>query len=143
MHTVLHHRVRYHEADAQGILFNSRYLELADVAMAEYFRAKGFPYLDMVAGGHDPAVGTARLRFLRPARFEDVLEVRVGCTRVGRSSFDLAMDVLRDDQTLAEMELSYVNIDSASSRSRPLPPTVAELLTADAAGIAASPPRPL
>ncbi len=39
---VLRHRVRYHEADAQGSLFNSRYLELADDATTEFFRVLGW-----------------------------------------------------------------------------------------------------
>ena len=128
MRTVLEHRVRYHEADAQGILFNSRYLEIADVAMAEYFRAHGLPYLTMVAEGTDPAVGTAQLRFVRPALFEDVLEVRAGCTRVGTSSFDLAILVLRRGETIAEIDMAYVNLDSSTGRSRPLPASVADML---------------
>jgi acyl-CoA thioester hydrolase len=134
VHTVLHHRVRYHEADAQGILFNSRYLELADVAMTEYFRFKGLPYLEMVAGGMDPAVGSAKLRFIEPARFEDVLEVRAQCTRVGTSSFDLSVKVLLDDRTIAELTMSYVNIDSGTAQSRALPSGVAQILAADLDG---------
>jgi acyl-CoA thioester hydrolase len=128
---VLQHRVRYHEADAQGILFNSRYLEIADVAMTEYFRAQGLPYLTMVAGGTDPAVGTAQLRFLRPARFEDVLEVRAGCSRVGRSSFDLSILVACDEELVAEIDIAYVNLDASTGRSRPLPDAVAQLLRSD------------
>jgi acyl-CoA thioester hydrolase len=134
VHTVLQHRVRYHEADAQGILFNSRYLELADVAMTEYFRLMGRPYLEMVAGGMDPAVGSANLRFLEPARFEDMLEVRARCTRVGTSSFDLAVRVLLEDRTIAEMTMHYVNIESHTARSRPLPADIAQILTADLDG---------
>lgn len=39
MPVVLHHRVRYHETDAQGFLFNSRFLEIADVALTEFMRS--------------------------------------------------------------------------------------------------------
>src|SRR3954453_18000691 len=99
MRRVLQHRVRYHEADdAQGFLFNSRFLELADVAMTEYFRSIGWPYRKLLAEKVDPSAVRASLRFVRPARFEDVLDVHAGCTRVGRSSFDLSIIVLRDDE---------------------------------------------
>lgn len=54
MRRVLQHRVRYHEADAQGFLFNSRFLELADVAMTEYFRSIGWPYRKLLAEKVDP-----------------------------------------------------------------------------------------
>lgn len=72
MTVVYRHRVRYHEADAQGFLFNSRYLELADVALTEFFRALGWPYQKLVAAGVDPSVVKATIEYKTPARFEDV-----------------------------------------------------------------------
>jgi acyl-CoA thioester hydrolase len=112
------HRVRYHEADAQGILFNGRYLEIADVAMTEYFRALGWSYTELVADGADPG------------RFDDILDIDVACTKVGRSSFTLAMEFRRDGSAIARTELVYVNVDAASARSRPLPDAVASALRA-------------
>jgi acyl-CoA thioester hydrolase len=131
--TVVQHRVRYHEADAQGFLFNSRYLELADVAMTEYFRSLGFPYNDLGAAGADPSVVSARLSFERPARFEDVLDIGVACTRVGRSSFDLSVAISRSGQPIAEIDLTYVNVDAVNEVSRVLPDSVADALRSDAA----------
>lgn len=132
MNVVYRHRVRYHEADAQGFLFNSRYLELADVAMTEYFRALGFPYQELVAEGADPSVVSAQLQFDAPARFEDQLSVSAVCQRVGRSSFVLDLQVWRDTNRLAEMTLTYVNVHPAMAKSRPLPDKVAAALKADA-----------
>jgi acyl-CoA thioester hydrolase len=131
---VVSHRVRYHEADAQGFLFNSRYLELADVAMTEYFRDLGFPYDELVATGTDPSVVSARLEFRRPARFDDVLDVAAACTRVGRSSFDLAVEISHRGEPIAEIGLTYVNVDAAQVVSRALPDTVARALRLDATG---------
>lgn len=125
---VYRHRVRYHEADAQGFLFNSRYLELADVAMTEFFRSLGWPYRELIACGADPAVVSAHVTDVKPARFDDVLDVDVRCSRVGRSSFQLDMTVTRDADTIALMELVYVNVDAEAARSRPLPEAVAEVL---------------
>jgi acyl-CoA thioesterase FadM len=75
----------------------------------------------------------ASLRFVRPARFEDVLDVHAGCTRVGRSSFDLSIIVLRDDEEIAVVDLMYVNVDTVTERSAPLTPGVAQRLRAEAA----------
>ncbi len=124
------HRVRYHEADAQGFLFNGRYLEIADVAMTEYFRALGWSYAELVAGGADPSVVNATLTFMAPGRFDDILEIDVACTRIGRSSFTLTMEFLRDRSAIARAELTYVNVDAASARSRELPDAVARALRA-------------
>ena len=128
---VMTHRVRYHEADAQGYMFNSRYLEIADVAMTEYFRLLGLPYLEMLAVGADPSVVQASLSFRQPARFEDELDVYVTCPRTGRSSFDLHTQVLKSGDLVASMELTYVNVDAAQARARDLPARVAALLRGD------------
>jgi acyl-CoA thioester hydrolase len=128
---VLTHRVRYHETDAQGFLFNSRYLELADVALTEYFRSLGLPYLDLLRAGVDPSVVSAELAFRKPAFFEDVLEVAVTCSRVGRASFTLRMVVTRAEDTVAEMTLTYVNVDPQAKASRPLPGVVGKRLQTD------------
>ncbi|MEV0225718.1 thioesterase family protein [Streptomyces sp. NPDC050704] len=124
------HRVRYHEADAQGFLFNARYLELADVAMTEFFRALGWPYAELVAAGADPSVVSATLTFSKPARFDDLLDVTARCTRVGTSSFGLGVHVARGPDTIAEIQLVYVNVDAATATSRPLPDDLAEALRA-------------
>lgn len=132
MRKVLRHRVRYHEADAQGYLFNSRYLEIADVAMTEYFRALGFPYRELVAVGADPSVVTAQVHFRRPARFEDEIDVFVACPRVGTSSFDLDFELHNaEGETVARIANTYVNVDAESATARPLPEAVAAALDAE------------
>jgi acyl-CoA thioester hydrolase len=137
----LRHRVRYHEVDAQGFMFNSRYLELADVAMAEFFRDLGFPYRELVARGTDPSVVKANIEFRRPARFEDVLVASVTCLRVGVPSFDLATFVSRegDGVEIADMRLTYVNVDAEQAVARPLIDEVAEALRRATSGSAAGP----
>ncbi|MFC8511729.1 acyl-CoA thioesterase [Streptomyces sp. NPDC057257] len=122
------HRVRNHEVDTQGFLFNSRYLELADVAMTEFFRDIGWPYEKLVEGGTDPSVVSAQLTFLSPARFDDDLQVTVKCRRVGTSSFQLDMSVRHDETKIADIELVYANVDAEVARSRPLPDDVAQAL---------------
>lgn len=122
------HRVRYHETDAQGYLFNSRYLELVDVAMTEFFRALGWPYPDLVAGGTDPSVVTATVHFRSPARFEDVLDLTVSCLQVGTSSFTLGTEITLDARAVATAELVYVNVEPDAGVSRPLPAEIAASL---------------
>lgn len=123
------HRVRYHETDAQGFLFNSRYLELADVAMTEFFRALGWPYMELIVQGVDPSVVSASLSFVKPVHFDDVLEVEVSCSRVGRSSFDLELSVTRDGAQVASIAMVYVNVDATAKESQPLPAPIARALS--------------
>jgi acyl-CoA thioester hydrolase len=109
-------------------LFNSRFLELADVAMTEHFRHIGWPYRELVKAGVDPSVVSAALTFQSPARFEDLLTVETRCDRVGRSSFDLQFVVLCEGRAIAQMTLVYVNVDAVAGTSVPLPQAVAAAL---------------
>jgi acyl-CoA thioester hydrolase len=125
---VYSHRVRYHEVDAQYVMFNARFLEVADVAVTELYRRLGWPYQQMVTAGFDPSVVRALVTYLEPVRFDDIVDVAVTCTKVGNASFDLAAALTRDGTTVATVELVYVNVDRATQRSTPVPPAIADAL---------------
>lgn len=126
------HRVRYHETDAQGFLFNSRYLEIADVAMTEFFRDLGWTYSKLNEDGVDPSVVNVQIRFSSPARFDDEITFEVTCPRVGRSSFELRHRVVRGEEGIATIAVTYVNVDAMEAASRLLPDVVATALRGSA-----------
>lgn len=138
MTRVLQHRVRYHEADAQGFMFNSRFLELADVALTEYLRLLGWPYHDMVQAGVDPSVVKATVDFKAPARFDDLLDLDTECDHVGTSSFSLTTTISREADLIAVTSLVYVNVDAQLATAQPLTAEIADALRA---GIHAIPPN--
>ena len=123
------HRVRYHETDAQSFMFNSRYLEIADVAMTEFFRHLGWSYEKLNADGVDPSVVRAQLLFRAPAFFDEVVDFHVECARVGRTSFELEHTVTRAGEELAKINIIYVNVNAAEGAARPLPAAVAQALS--------------
>lgn len=129
-HVTIHrHRVRYHETDAQGILFNARYWEIFDVAMAEYFRALGWSYSAMVATGFDPCVVNAEATFHQSAVFDDDLETAVRCLRVGRSSFSLGFELRSaSGALLTSATIVYANFDVTTRRASPIPDLLREPL---------------
>ncbi|MGO1543222.1 MAG: acyl-CoA thioesterase [Gulosibacter sp.] len=125
---VYSHRVRYHEVDQQGFLFNGRFFEIADVAMAEFFRAIGWSYRELNEVGADPSVVKAEANFVAPAKYDDLLDADVRCTHVGTSSFILETTVRRDLERIAELTLTYVNVDAAAAKSVPLPDAISGAL---------------
>lgn len=123
-------RVRYHETDPQSFVFNSRYLEYADVSMAEYFRHLGWSYPELLRMDFDPSVVRSTLEFLRPAYLDDVIEVEVSCDRVGRSSFTLVFVLTVRGNQVSRIENVYVNVDPGAAGSRPIPSEIAERMRA-------------
>jgi acyl-CoA thioester hydrolase len=59
-------RVRYHECDPQGVVFNGNYLAYFDIGMTELWREAG-GYESMIAAGTDMVVVEARVRYLAPS----------------------------------------------------------------------------
>jgi acyl-CoA thioester hydrolase len=128
-------RVRYNECDMQGIVFNARWGDYADLASGEFLRA--------LLGAVDPAVTGLDWRLVKqttewraPARYDDVLDVRVRTLRVGTTSFVLATEYLRaaDGAPLATTETTCVRVDPSGTK-RPIDDAIRAALERGAPGV--------
>jgi acyl-CoA thioester hydrolase len=70
-------RVRYAETDQMGVVYHGNYFEYFEVARAESIRQLGFTYADMEKLGVIMPVIEVQCRYLRPARYDDLLTVKV------------------------------------------------------------------
>ena len=121
-------RVRYNECDAQGIVFNARWGDYVDIAVAEYTRA-------LFDQDFDWRLVKQTFEWRAPARFDDVLDIRVHTTHVGTSSFTVAFAISRGDTQLATAETVYVFVDNAANTKLPVPDVAREALARGAPGI--------
>lgn len=115
-------RVRYAEVDPQAVVFNSRYLEYADIAVTEYWRAMGL----RPGTGDSPEchVGTATVRYAKPIRLDELIEARTRIDRFGTASMTWAVELHgegAEDDLRATIDLIYVGVDLESGRSQALP----------------------
>lgn len=126
-------RVRYNEIDFQGIVYNSRYLEYVDAALTEYLRHLGFDYSELPEKhGFDPSLAKATVEFQRPASFDDLLTIFARVTRMGRTSLTMAYEIHREGSpdTVAAVEIVYVNFDKQSQAARPIPEAIRKAIEA-------------
>jgi len=93
-------RVRYAETDAAGVVYYANYLTYFEVARVELLRALGYPIAAVEARGVILPVVEARLKYLRPARLDDLLTVSVSLDSVGPASFAVDYEILREDGLL-------------------------------------------
>lgn len=72
-------RVRYPEVDRMGVVHHTQYFVWFELGRTELMRSSGLPYgvLEDEAGILFPVV-EAGARYRRPARYDEVLEVRTG-----------------------------------------------------------------
>lgn len=127
-------RVRYNEADMQGIVFNANYLVYADIGVTEYFRklavkaqaqgqidnANATGFLNSFGG--DCWVRHAEVDFRGPAHADDLLNVAARIIRFGRTSFATRVQIYRGADLLSIINLTQVWFDSASQKVAPVAP---------------------
>ena len=115
-------RVRWVEVDMQKIVFNGHYLMYFDTAVADYWRALALPYeaaMHLLEG--DLFVKKSSLEYHASARYDDVLDVGMMCSRVGNSSMLFTGGIFRGNEMLITGELLYVFADPATQKSKPVP----------------------
>lgn len=129
-------RVRYHEADMQNIVFNANYLVYADIASTDYFRAlnghvntdtDGIMGLFESSGGEIMA-RHADVDFRSPAKFDDVLDLAVRTSRIGKSSFTLQTAMMKGDMIINMVHVTYVYFDMKLQKSAPLPDHIRNII---------------
>ena len=128
-------RVRNAETDAAGGVYHGEYLTYFEVARVEALRGLGVPVGDFEDRGILMPVVEARVRYLRPARLDDLLDVCVHLERIGPASFSFDYEVTRDGLLLATGWTRMAVVVRDTGRAIQLPIWVRELLD----GISASP----
>ncbi|MDQ3571831.1 MAG: acyl-CoA thioesterase [Actinomycetota bacterium] len=122
-------RVRYHECDPQGIVFNANFLTYADIAITELYReAFGGWQAPMDEHGIDMVVAEANVRYLAPLRFDEELELVASLTRIGETSTTTLIAMERGGDTVAEVEVRHVVVGAESRRKAPIPDPIRETL---------------
>ena len=80
-------RVYYEDTDAGGIVYHSNYLNFAERARTEMMRGFGLDHLRLKAEQNLLfAVRSCEIDFRRPARLEDLLELRSTLVHLGGAS---------------------------------------------------------
>jgi acyl-CoA thioester hydrolase len=122
-------RVRWSEADMQGIVFNGHYMTYFDVAFTEYWRELGLPSpVEQAKTGCELFMRKATLEFQAPARFDEVIDIDVRCVALGRSSMRFALEIHRAEQHLISGELVYVYANTTVRKGVALPPKWREII---------------
>jgi acyl-CoA thioester hydrolase len=86
-------RVYYEDTDAGGIVYHATYLRWMERVRTEWLRALGTRHDEAWRGGLQFVVSELAIRYLRPARLDDLLAVDLEVTDVRRASLRLAQRV--------------------------------------------------
>lgn len=139
--TTYRHRVRYFEADQQGVVFNMWYLGYFDEAMTEHLAQGGLGYTAMLESGHDVQLVHSEIDWKAPLRWPDEAAVEVSLESSGRTSFTLGFEVRRGDgEVVAVGRTVYVVVATDGSGKRAIPALLASALGIEPVAPAPVPP---
>ena len=120
-------RIYWEDTDAGGVVFYANYLKFFERARTEWLRGRGFGQ-EALRRDHDTlfVVTDTALRFVRPARLDDVLAVTVELRKAGGASLQFAQQAFRSidggaEQLLAEGTIRIACVAAGTFTPRRIP----------------------
>lgn len=123
-------RVYWEDTDAGGVVFFANYLKFFERARTEWLRSLGFEQQRLLdKDGSLFVVSETSVRYLRPARLDDLLDVTVVVRESARASMVLEQQVwrsstARDEELLAEGTIRVGCVDAKSFKPRRIPDAI-------------------
>ncbi len=128
---VLPVRVYYEDTDFTGIVYHGAYVRFFERARSDFLRLIGIHHKEMASGSHGAvlafAVRSMTLDFQKPARIDDVLEVRTSLADCKGARIRLDQLIYRDEELLVSAAVT-VAVITMEGRPARLPKTLAEKL---------------
>lgn len=122
-------RVRYADTDQMGYVYYGNYARYYEIGRVEALRSLGFHYREMEASGVMMPVYENRSRYLRPARYDDLLTIRVTIREMPTARIGFHYDIFNHDgEHLHTGETVLVFQQTASGRLCKAPTDLIEKL---------------
>ena len=127
-------RVHYRDVDMQKVVHNSNYLHYAEIGRVEFLRHRGMTYQEVVARfSIEMVLAESHCYFKKPARYDDLLEIRVGIGEIRNSSFKVAYEIYRpsSEDVIALIRTHHVCVDGETFKPVRIPEEVREIFELD------------
>ena len=108
-------RVRYQETDGQGIVHHGNYLTYFEKARIELLRNYGINYREIEDSGLMLVVAEARVEYVQPALFDDLLNVSVRIKRIKGATIEHTYVITRGE---TEIVRGFTRIGCLSKERR-------------------------
>ena len=122
-------RVRYAETDQMGYVYYGQYPTYYEVARVEALRALGIRYKDMEADGVMMPVLELRCKYIRPARYDDLLRIELRIPVEPQLRIRFEYEIYNEQGTLLNVgETTLVFVDMQTNKPTPTPAAVLQAL---------------
>ncbi len=115
-------RVYYEDTDAGGVVFYANYLSFFERARTEMLRKYGFEQDQLIDEQQLIfVVRSVQIDYLKPARFNDSLEVSAQVVSAKKVSFDFEQLITRDKELLCKGKVRIACLDTITMKPKIIP----------------------
>ncbi len=124
-------RVYYEDTDAGGVVYHSQYLNYMERARSEWLRHLGFVQSTMREQfGIVFVVRQMQIQFIKPARFDDALQVQTSLIKCSGASLQFQQSIQRDAQPLISAQVEVVCVDIQQFKPSRIPAAMLNIFQA-------------
>lgn len=124
-------RVYWEDTDAGGVVYYANYLRFLERARSDWLRALGVNQeTERHRSGLVFVVHHVDAHYLKPARLDDLLEVRVGVADARSASLSFVQSIWRGDTELLRARVRVACVDAANFKPQRLDPALLQRLIA-------------
>ena len=128
MPSVTQIRVRYKDTDTMSVVYYGNYLTYFEVGRVEYLREKNLPMSLVNQRIHMPVV-EAFVKYVKPARLDDLLEVTSRVSERKRASFTFSYEIRNEAKELVATGFTrHACWNPATAKMIPLPDWLKEIM---------------
>jgi acyl-CoA thioester hydrolase len=128
MPSVTHIRVRYKDTDTMSVVYYGNYLTYFEVARVEYLRQRDLPMSEVDKRIHMPVV-EAFVKYVKPAKLDDLLEVSSRVSLRKRASFTFSYEIRNEAKELVATGFTrHACWDPATAKMIALPDWLKEIM---------------
>jgi acyl-CoA thioester hydrolase len=128
MPSVTQIRVRYKDTDTMSVVYYGNYLTYFEVARVEYLRQRDLPMSEVDKRIHMPVV-EAFVKYVKPAKLDDLLEVSSRVSERKRASFTFSYEIRNEAKQLVATGFTrHACWDPATAKMIALPDWLKEIM---------------
>ena len=118
-------RVYYEDTDMGGVVFYANYLKFMERGRTEWLRAVGVHQSELAEQEQRGFMVTELdIRYRKPARLDDLLQIESEVTRMGRASLHFYQTIYRDGELLTESNIQVCCVETVNMRIAAIPHSV-------------------
>ncbi len=131
-------RVYYEDTDSGGVVYHSNYLNFMERARTEWLRAMQLEQ-DNILNDYDIlfVVHSLSINYLKPALFNDALQVKTTIQRLSKASIIFEQLIVRDNNDSGDADIlskgvvKIVSLSALKKRPVPLPESIYKQFLSD------------